>query len=458
VSIIVTFHFVCLDETIYKKKNKMVKKCTIKILNEVECVIIGLQQHDLEFLWNKFGIFKEGYRWIPSFQLKRWDGKIRFFDKHGKTYTKLLEQIVPLLVQWDYDVDLIDQRMPIQNIPFRITENFFFDEFGIKIRPYQVDAINATFAAGSGFLEIATGGGKSLVCGSMCQGYNHHGYKVIVIVPSSDLVTQTADEFRRIGIDVGEYSGDKKELDNMSTIATWQSLQNNPNIMAMYQVVIVDEAHGAKAEVVKKLINDNGAHIAFRFGVTGTIPKPEVDKLTLTCSIGDILVTVTSEWLIANGYLAEIEIEMVETQDDADLPDYSAEKSFLSKEEDRMEDIAKLIMQKRDTHGNTMVLVNSIQFGRKLQKMIDGSVIATAGIASTGISINRIFCLMLIDAGKSFIRAIQSVGRGLRRSSDKNRVYVVDVYSRLKYSKKHASERKKYYIAAAYPTSKAIKL
>jgi superfamily II DNA or RNA helicase len=143
-----------------------------------------------------------------------------------------------------------------------------------------------------------------------------------------------------------------------------------------------------------------------------------------------------------------------------------------------------MIQNKQKAHGNTLVLVNSIPQGQALQSMIPGSiflygetdkgtreenykqyaerddliVIASFGIASTGISIDRIFCLILIDAGKSFVRSIQSVGRGLRKRGDKNHVYVVDVYSKMKFSKKHFKNRKTYYQEASYPVGKVVKL
>jgi superfamily II DNA or RNA helicase len=214
------------------------------------------------------------------------------------------------------------------------------------------------------------------------------------------------------------------------------------------------------------------------------MPTPKTEFWDVTAALGNILVEVTSQWLIANGYLAEIEIGMVESQEDVELPDYAAEKKYLSKNEDRVDVVASFIIEQAATHGNTLVLVGSIPFGKKLQKAIPNSVflsgesendlrkehyemfennndiivIASVGIASTGISINRIFCLCLIDIGKSYIRTIQSIGRGLRKASDKSKIFVFDIYSRLKFSKKHASDRKKHYKAAGYPITSTIKL
>jgi superfamily II DNA or RNA helicase len=461
----------------------------ISIKDEVYCFITGLSTADNQALWQRFGIPIEGALFHPAVKLGRWDGKIRFFDPSGKTFNRLLPEIVPLLVEWEYEIDLEDKRIPIAFPDMRASEDMFKDCIGyggkpVEVRPYQVESINALVEEGSGFVIAGTGAGKSLMTAGLCHVYGMKGYKTLTIVPSSDLVTQTAKAFRMCQMDVGEYSGEKKELEATHVVGTWQSLQNNPHAMKLFQMVVVDEAHGAKADVIKSLISDYGGHIAFRFGVTGTFPKPAIDQMNLTVTIGRILKTITSKWLIDNGYLAEVEIELLETQEHVDLPDYSAEKAYLARAEDRIEWLAVDIQEEMARRGNTLVLVNSIPFGRKLAKLIPGStflsgdsendlrqehyaefenrddviVIATSGIASTGISIDRIFCLYLVDAGKSFIRAIQSIGRGLRKAEDKNKVYVKDVSSSLKSSKKHRKDRIKWYDEAGYPRSKPRKI
>jgi superfamily II DNA or RNA helicase len=255
--------------------------------------------------------------------------------------------------------------------------------------------------------------------------------------------------------------------------------------MSYFQAVIVDESHGVRGAIIKELINDNGKHIFYRYGVTGTFPKHITDQYTLLSSIGRIVTEVPTSWLIEHGYLSTIEIHTVETQDTlSDFTDYSSEKNHLSRNEDRLASLAKMITNLPAKHGNTLVLVNSVAQGQNIQAMIPDSiflygdtktadrkeqykqyadrddliVIATFGIASTGISIDRIFCLVFIDSGKSFIRSIQSAGRGLRKKGDKNHVVVYDVYSKLKFSKKHYKERKKYYEEAKYPIISISKL
>lgn len=469
----------------------MSKSVKLVIEDQVSCYFVGLRKEDLDVLWDKFGIFVDGHFHMPAFQLRRWDGKIRFFDKNGRTYVKLLDEILPYLDSWGYEIQFVDQRVAPVQVEARAHELLFGDDHEFKLRPYQVEVVNGLLDEGSGFAICGTGAGKTSMCAALALLLFTAGLQTIVIVPSSDLVTQTAEAFRQMldgfeeFLQVGEYSGDSKDINCHVVVATWQSLQNAPHYMSYFGAVIVDEAHGAKAEVIKTLINTHGKHISYRYGVTGTLPKPKTDQYSLKCSIGRVVKEVPAAWLIANGYLSTVEIEPVETQDDdPDLPDYAAEKDYLAKQEDRLDKIAVDVIEQRDKFGNTMVLVNSITQGQLLQEKIPGSVflyggtgkkdrreqysqyadrddlivIATFGIASTGISIDRIFCLYLVDAAKSFIRCIQSIGRGLRKSGDKNHVHVVDLHSKLKHSRKHFRDRKKYYAEASYPLAEVRKL
>lgn len=125
---------------------------------------------------------------------------------------------------------------------------------------------------------------------------------------------------------------------------------------------------------------------------------------------------------------------------------------------------------------NVFCLVDGVRNGQKLADLVDGAVfvhgkdkakarkevynlfrdndnlvvIATIHIASTGLNIKRIFHMMAIDVGKSFIRIIQTIGRGLRKAPDKDSVGFTDICSDLKYSRKHLTERKKIYKEVQY--------
>jgi ERCC4-related helicase len=78
-------------------------------------------------------------------------------------------------------------------------------------------------------------------------------------------------------------------------------------------------------------------------------------------------------------------------------------------------------------------------------------IVATYGVAAVGINIPRIFNMVLLEPGKSFVRVIQSIGRGIRKADDKDFVQIWDLTASTKYAKRHLTERKKFYKEAKYP-------
>jgi superfamily II DNA or RNA helicase len=156
--------------------------------------------------------------------------------------------------------------------------------------------------------------------------------------------------------------------------------------------------------------------------------------------------------------------------------DYQSELKYLTTNKDRLEYIGKLLNTVKQD-GNTLILVDRISAGEMLQEQIPGSVfvkgdvklkdrkeaydeinegtnhvvIATYGVAAVGINIPRIFNLVLIEPGKSFVRVIQSIGRGVRKAKDKDFVQIWDITSTCKFAKRHLTQRKKFYKEAQYP-------
>jgi len=80
-------------------------------------------------------------------------------------------------------------------------------------------------------------------------------------------------------------------------------------------------------------------------------------------------------------------------------------------------------------------------------------IIATFGIAAVGLNIPRVFNLVFFEPGKSFVRVIQSIGRGLRVAKDKDYAEIWDITSTCKFAKRHLTQRKKFYKDAEYPFS-----
>jgi len=240
--------------------------------------------------------------------------------------------------------------------------------------------------------------------------------------------------------------------------------------------VIVDEVHQAKAEVLTKLLTQNFKNCAIRWGLTGTVPKEAWEYQGILASIGPVINQVSAHDLQTKGVLAQLNINVLQTTDVQVFTSFQDEYTFLVTDDTRLKWIADKITS-ISAAGNTLVLINRIDTGNKLIALIPEAVfvsggmklgdrkeeydeiktsdnkiiVATYGVAAVGINIPRIFNLVLLEPGKSFVRVIQSIGRGIRRAEDKDHVEIWDITSACKYSKRHLTERKKFYKDAKYP-------
>lgn len=455
--------------------------CTITIKDEVNCLITGLGTRTLSRIEKRFTYTVPGAYHMPSFQLGKWNGKVKLFT-NGWFFVNLLDEGVLDMIQNDgYEIVVEDEREHTVPDPPPITESAFshLPEAPV-LREYQVAAVNMAFGLSSGIFKMATGAGKSFVCAAIASGFARHG-RVVVIVPSVDLVTQTAASFRLLGIDpCGEFNGAVKSVEDV-TITTWQSLDNYPEILEGVACVIVDEAHRSKAATLQSIMCGPAAKAPRRFGFTGTLPEDDLDRDRVVSALGQVVFEKDTWELQRDGVLAKSHINIIQTKDGLPKGDealeYDDEYKRLTHSPDRLKWVSELILQASET-GNTMVLVKNVETGKRIAELIgdkavflsgstknktrkleydsmkssEGKIlVCTKGIASTGIDIPRIFNLFLFEAGKNFIEVIQSVGRGLRKiKGEKESVEIYDVCSDSKYSARHMRERRRYYDDAKF--------
>lgn len=442
-------------------------------------------------------------RYTPAGRLGHWDGSVPFMQVGGATHFHLLDKLLPVLEQEGYQVDVQDLR-PVWNFEFDAIDETFFQNIEFKaghhmegksitLRQHQVECTNAFLANRHGLAVAATGAGKSLICAALCTKAEKYG-RTITIVPSQDLVTQTEEDYILVGLDAGVLYGGRKEFNKTHTICTWQSLhslwkktkKNDIKLSEMdihqfldgVACVIVDEAHTAKGEALKAVLGGVMGHIPLRWGMTGTIPKDEIAAQHMAVSIGNIIYDIGASELQDKGILSSCHINVLQLASKATFADYPEELKWLTTDKTRMTYIAKLVEQISST-GNTLILVDRIAAGNAIvealgldpARFISGSTakkkrkaeydsvawqdngiwIATYGVAAVGLNIPRIYNMVLIEPGKSFIRTIQSIGRGLRVAKDKNHVQIWDIAGTNKYTARHVRERLKFYQDANYP-------
>jgi superfamily II DNA or RNA helicase len=473
---------------------------TITIRDEVNIKIEGLELDARRSLVNAFKYDVPYARYLPAVRLGRWDGKVSYFQLGGSTYVNLLPEIIPILEKFNYDIDLDDQRDYATTFEFaQVTE----DSYGhiawpkghpaagqpMKLRDYQVEIINNFLSNPQCLQEVATGAGKTVMTAALSDAVTAYG-RSIVIVPNKSLVTQTEKDYINMGLDVGVYFGDRKEWGRQHTICTWQSLnvllKNTKNgtteddctigeFIEGVVCVIVDEVHMAKADALKTLLTGVMSRIPIRWGLTGTIPKEKFESVALLVSLGPVISKLSASELQSQGVLAQCHVNIVQLEDHAEFSNYQSELKYLLEEPDRLKTIADLVRQVNET-GNTLVLIDRIAAGQALVNQLADAVfvsgatkakdrqdeydevaeatgkiiVATYGVAAVGINIPRIFNLVLVEPGKSFVRVIQSIGRGIRKAEDKDHVQIWDVTSTCKFAKRHLTKRKQFYKEAKY--------
>jgi superfamily II DNA or RNA helicase len=474
----------------------------IIIKDEVNVKVEGLEVGDRRALMKMFEFEKPGARYLPAVRLGRWNGKISYFSLGGSTYVNLLEQVITYLYDKGYDIDLVDQRISHGELAFeRIKEDSFAETVWPKgheregqpivLRDYQVEIVNNFLENPQCLQEVATGAGKTLMTAALSKSVEHLG-RSLVIVPNKSLVTQTEADYINLGLDVGVYFGDRKDYGKTHTICTWQSLNNlfkntanageetlDEFFFEDIACVIVDEVHMAKADVLKTMLTGVFSNIPIRWGLTGTIPKDKMDQVSLLVSLGPVIGKLSAKELQDRGVLAQCHVNIVQLKDKVEFTNYQSELKHLLEDPNRLDTIAALI-EKVNLTGNTLVLVDRVNAGKEIVSRLgtnavfvnggtslsdrkdeydevatsdDKIIVATYGVAAVGINIPRIFNLVLIEPGKSFVRVIQSIGRGIRKAEDKEHVQIWDVTSSCKFAKRHLTQRKAFYKEANYPFS-----
>ena len=468
-------------------------KCTLVIKDEVNVHFKDVDPKTRRKLNAAVEFFLPHAMYMPAYKLGRWNGKVSFCDVAGRSYFQLLDRLLPIVVEAGYEVEVEDHRTPYE-FNFEEVEQDSYDHVmwpkrhpnagePIILRDYQCKVINQFLKNPQSLAEVATGAGKTLITAVLSQKVEHLG-RTMVIVPNKDLVTQTERDYKNMGLDVGVYFGDRKEFGKTHTICTWQSLAvlekatkkgeaevPIDEFVSDVVLIMVDEVHKAKADVLRDQLSGMFRNVPLRWGLTGTVPKDEHEATGVTSALGPVIGSLSSKELQDMGVLAKLDINIFQMKDaPLGFAGYAQELKWLTTDPARISEISNMIKSISGS-GNTLVLIDRIATGDMFKDLnpdwvfVSGKmktadrqdeydevsetnnkvIVATYGVAAVGINIPRIFNLVMIEPGKSFVRVIQSIGRGIRKAEDKDYVAVYDITSDLKYSKRHLTKRKAFY-------------
>ena len=367
---------------------------------------------------------------------------------------------------------------------FKAWVDEFFKDSDIEPREYQIEAAWKIVKFRYSVSEIATSSGKTLISFMIFAFLKSQGYirKFLMIVPSTNLVIQGTEDFEDYGIDqigskIQQIGGGSKMREGCDVvIGTFQSLvKKDREYFEEFDAVFIDEAHHTNSTSIKKIMS-NCMHTGWRFGLTGTLTKRgSADHLTIQQYLGPVLVEISPDFLFRNNYATPVAIKIVildwlsaeykdkmaelksssEKMEGNDL--YNLERKLVISNKARLSYIVDFINK---TSKNSLVLFQSVkdEYGRNIWNgiretnsskeafYVDGDtneqlreeyksrmetgenkvLIATYGTFSTGISINNLHNIFLVESYKSEVLIKQSLGRGMRKMEGKEKVNIID--------------------------------
>ena len=445
-----------------------------------------------------FCFYVPGYKFMPAYKNRMWDGKIRLFDYRKKTiYCGLFNYLKEFAEQRGYSL-VTDYRPTGKENVDDLVSRLPLTAAGASIRPrgYQLAGVKHALANHKSLLLSPTASGKSLMIYLAIRHFleNNKKQNVLIVVPTTSLVEQmysdfgdysstdswnVADNCHRI------YSGKEKiNLNHRVIITTWQSVYKMPTPWFKdYGMVIGDEAHNFKAKSLTAIM-EKCVNAKYRIGTTGTLDGTQTHQLVLEGLFGPVYKVTTTKDLMDADDLAQLEIRILllkyndeyckavskmKYQDELDfIVRYGPRNEFISDLATKITGNTLVLFQYVEKHGKPLhdILKKKVDKDRKLfyvsgetdvdtreniraitEKEDNAIIVASLGTFSTGINIKKLHNIIFASPSKSQIRVLQSIGRGLRKSGDGINTIIYDIADDLhwktqkNYTLNHAGER-----------------
>jgi superfamily II DNA or RNA helicase len=412
----------------------------------------------------------------------------------GKFEIGILNEMLKFLIDNNYEYTISKSLDEKYNIGFK--NPIIKDYKNFEYRTHQIKSIENALKLGRGVVVIPTAGGKTLIMCSIIESLrlnlNNPNLKTLVLVPTIQLVEQTASDFMEYGMtNVTKWSGDNKPDPTATTIVAGTQIllsdKTDLSFLNDIKIFLNDECHGTKkSNEINKIFNF--INTDYKFGFTGTMPNCKLDCWNIKGKIGPIVYEEKTESLKNNKYISNFKIYILNINHknapkfkiDRSNPTlaYNNELDFLINNTNRNKIIVNLSKKLKN---NTIIMVDRIDHGLNLLNMFqtetqntvyfirgsteieeresirnlmsernDITVIAVSKIFSTGINIPNLHNIIFATAGKAKIKIMQSIGRALRLHPTKNMAYIFDIADNTIYGKRHLAEREILYMKENY--------
>lgn len=437
-----------------------------------------------------------GHRFSPKFKSGQWDGRRHLFSARSQKFPSGL---------WPRVRDVLDRA----GVAWRLSEvaapppvGLIFADAPTPLRDYQISALRSAAEAGRGIIQIATGGGKTMLAAALIRDLAR---PAVFFVHTRELLYQTRDVFlRELGVPIGVLGDGQADLAPVM-VATIQTaarifdveLEANDDsepgeeqseeraltraeireaaraALEAAQVAIFDECHHVPADscfqLAKKL---RSAH--FRYGLSATPWTEPGRDLVLEAALGPRVCSLSGSDLIRSGFLVAPEITMraapVVTFSKRRPAYAQVYRAAIVDNLMRNTAIAHAARQEAAEGRSVLILVAQVRHGEQLLPLLPGAgfshgsldtdrrrehleglrsgrlrILIATTLADEGLDIPTLDTLILAGGGKSAVRAYQRVGRTLRPAPGKTTARVIDFFDRAPYLDEHSMERLRLY-------------
>lgn len=424
-----------------------------------------------------------------------WDGVIRLL-RNNSFPVGLLAECVRILKFNKVEFEINDNRGMVTDPKSLVVS----EASSFSPRHYQAAALASAIKHGSGIIKAATGSGKTAII-SMLTG--HYNVNTVIYVIGVELLYQMKStiEWLYPEIEVGVVGDGKCEIRQITIATIWSaaaafnkkaetfdsdmtkdnkkvSSENKKKIQRMVssaKMFILDECQFAAAKTVQ-FLHSASTNASHRFLFSASPWRDTGDDILIEAVAGKRIFDLDASTLIKEGFLVKPKIYFLDVPPVRNVGKtyHDVYRNYIVENDERNDLIIKsakkllekgkkvLILVVRVGHGEVILsklqdagIATDFLDGQKstkkrlscIQSMKDGDidVLVASKIFDQGVDIPELDALILAGSGKSSGRALQRIGRVIRKYEGKKIATVIEFMDNAKYLRDHSNARRSVY-------------
>ena len=427
----------------------------------------------------------------------KWDGFKKLLTPTLQLATGLVDRVKDFYQSAGKSLEIIDRR-PAKSVGVERQILANLERMGKPPYPYQLEILDVIDKYDRGIIKVATGGGKSLIAALIAAKL---GKKTIIYVIGKDLLYQFHAFFSEVFDEpIGLIGDGQCQIHDINVASIWtvgqalgmkkgdilldseddeEALHKNKyvDIMKMMQEAklhIIDECHMSACETIQQVFKR--AKPEHLYGLSGSPWRDDGADLLIESILGKYIVNISASRLIKEGYLAQAIIRF------RVVPPYpypleksypSIYKKYVVENDVRNGLVLNAAKALVDKGYQTLVLFNSLKHGKILYEafqehmkcaILDGNnskeereavkkdlqdhkidCVLASRIFDIGVDIPSLSGLVIACGGKSTVKALQRVGRVIRKYPGKKFAVIIDFCDQATYLDNHSRIRYKIY-------------